>query len=438
MQDVPGHLFPKHEVVSPTSSEKSDSEGTASVKEPKKSVTFSADITGAPGKCASDSECMSVSSSSETATTCSAVSTLPIQPSSILKGSSSSTSTASATPGPVLLTSSTVTSAVSCAISTAVSVCPSLSTQETACLDSSTHLISSLSLPNTSEATSTSVTSTSTTECKSASSNSPKEELIAGEASEMKADPGIKEEPMDTTTETQCAKPTTSTANKPDKPPVIKIEDESKTSESKVILQASSVSGTLRADITKPLSIETKFSSSPCAASNESTDTASEIGSGFSSPGSLNTSSSQSSPQFSDSNTGANEGSEERHRRKRRSSHAFTPKDLLYLLKNVENEIELCESNLKEENEKRKKYKIDACRRTHNYDQFIMTFLSMLAEQGLLGELMEENMAIKKPGGTGAAGGNNSSAGSKIAKKAQFSVGAKKKKSAKIKKKGKR
>ena len=67
-----------------------------------------------------------------------------------------------------------------------------------------------------------------------------------------------------------------------------------------------------------------------------------------------------------------------------------------------------------------------------------MTFLSMLAEQGLLGELMEENMAIKKPGGTGAASGNNSSAGAKIPKKAQFNVADKKKKSAKIKKKGKR
>ena len=51
---------------------------------------------------------------------------------------------------------------------------------------------------------------------------------------------------------------------------------------------------------------------------------------------------------------------------------------------------------------------------------------------------MEENMAIKKPGGTGASGGANSSSGSKIPKKAQFNVADKKKKSAKIKKRGKR
>ena len=61
---------------------------------------------------------------------------------------------------------------------------------------------------------------------------------------------------------------------------------------------------TVTSDLTRPLSIETKFSVSPCAASSESTDTASEVGSGFSSPGSLNTSSCQSSPQFSDGTSG--------------------------------------------------------------------------------------------------------------------------------------
>lgn len=189
-------------------------------------------------------------------------------------------------------------------------------------------------------------------------------------------------------------------------------------------------------DLTRPLSIETKFSVSPCAASSESTDTASEVGSGFSSPGSLNTSSCQSSPQFSDGTSGTDTkldvGEVHHHhqqRRKRRSSQAFTPKDLLDLYKNVENEIELCETNLKEENEKRKKYKIDACRRTHNYDQFIVTFLSMLAEQGLLGDLMEENMTIKKPGA-------NTTSTPKMAKKTLLKVPEKKKK--KIKKKGKK
>ena len=79
-------------------------------------------------------------------------------------------------------------------------------------------------------------------------------------------------------------------------------------------------------------------------------------------------------------------------------------------------------------------FQIDACRRTHNYDQFIMTFLSMLAEQGFLGDLMEENIgvgnAVKKIGGTAASA-------PKIAKKALPKVAEKKKKT-KIKKKGKK
>lgn len=54
----------------------------------------------------------------------------------------------------------------------------------------------------------------------------------------------------------------------------------------------------------------------------------------------------------------------------------------------------------------------------------------MLAEQGLLGDLMEENMTIKKPGG-------NATAGPKIAKKALLKVSEKKKK-ARIKKRGKK
>ncbi|KOC66078.1 Ubiquitin carboxyl-terminal hydrolase calypso [Habropoda laboriosa] len=58
--------------------------------------------------------------------------------------------------------------------------------------------------------------------------------------------------------------------------------------------------------------------------------------------------------------------------------HTFAPKDLLALLKNLEHEISICETSLKDENDKRNKYKIDDCRRTHNYDEFICTFLSML------------------------------------------------------------
>ncbi|CAG5135492.1 unnamed protein product [Candidula unifasciata] len=245
------------------------------------------------------------------------------------------------------------------------------------------------------------------------SSESKSEVQIKEDLEKIDESSGVKQEQMDTT-EASCD---------PHMKLPVKVEN---CLESTSALPGSEGGGSNVADVTKPLSIETKFNTSPCAASSESTDTASEIGSVFSSPGSLNTSSCQSSPQFSDGNTTGGHP----HKRKRRSSHAFTPKDLLDLLKNVENEIAICENHLKEENEKRKKYKIDACRRTHNYDQFIMTFLKMLAEQGLLGDLMEENMAIKKPGGTAVAA-------PKIAKKSLLKVSEKKKK-ARIKKRGKK
>lgn len=80
--------------------------------------------------------------------------------------------------------------------------------------------------------------------------------------------------------------------------------------------------------------------------------------------------------------------------------HQFAPKDLLALLKTVEGEIKVCENNLKDEIEKRKKYKVDDCRRTHNYDQFICTFLSMLAEKGNLADIIEQQSLIKKRQGS--------------------------------------
>ena len=38
----------------------------------------------------------------------------------------------------------------------------------------------------------------------------------------------------------------------------------------------------------------------------------------------------------------------------------------------------------------------DDCRRVHNYDEFITTFLTMLAEQNLLGDLVQHGMGYKK------------------------------------------
>lgn len=52
--------------------------------------------------------------------------------------------------------------------------------------------------------------------------------------------------------------------------------------------------------------------------------------------------------------------------------------------------------NLREENEKRSKYKIDDCRRTHNYDQFICTFITMLAQKGILADLVQQHLGTQK------------------------------------------
>lgn len=171
-------------------------------------------------------------------------------------------------------------------------------------------------------------------------------------------------------------------------------------------------------DVTKPLTIETKFGG-PSGPSSESTDTASEGGSCFSSP---NTNSCQNSPQFSNGESNdlkkdtlpekkhegrSSDSSHHRHKRKFHSNQAFTPKDLLALLKNVESEIRLCEINLKDELEKRKKYRIDDCRRKHNYDEFICTFLSMLAKEGHLANLIDQQMSGKKRHASGNAGRPN-------------------------------
>lgn len=73
----------------------------------------------------------------------------------------------------------------------------------------------------------------------------------------------------------------------------------------------------------------------------------------------------------------------------------FTPRELLDLMKSVEDEIQQYEQKIQDEKEKRTKYKIDDCRRTHNYDPFLFTFLSMLAEQGKLNSLIEKHSQIK-------------------------------------------
>ncbi|GBP23249.1 Ubiquitin carboxyl-terminal hydrolase calypso [Eumeta japonica] len=66
----------------------------------------------------------------------------------------------------------------------------------------------------------------------------------------------------------------------------------------------------------------------------------------------------------------------------------FTPVELNALMSSIGSEIQGCQQALNDENDKRDMYKVDDCRRTHNYDEFICTFLSMLAERGALAELV--------------------------------------------------
>lgn len=77
-------------------------------------------------------------------------------------------------------------------------------------------------------------------------------------------------------------------------------------------------------------------------------------------------------------------------------SSVFAPKDLLALLNNLESEIKITEQHLSDENDKRNMFKIDDCRRTHNYDEFICTFLSLLAHDGALGELVSQHLICNR------------------------------------------
>lgn len=50
--------------------------------------------------------------------------------------------------------------------------------------------------------------------------------------------------------------------------------------------------------------------------------------------------------------------------------HTFAPKDLLALLKNLEHEISVCETSLKDENDKRNKYKVRTSHELRNICYF--------------------------------------------------------------------
>lgn len=89
-------------------------------------------------------------------------------------------------------------------------------------------------------------------------------------------------------------------------------------------------------------------------------------------------------------------------------ANAFTIRDMNSLLKNLEAEILVNEQSLNDENEKRNMFKVDDCRRTHNYDEFICTFLQMLAHQGALAELVSQSISRKSSGGSSNNRGGNS------------------------------
>uniref|UniRef100_A0A0L8HLR6 Ubiquitin carboxyl-terminal hydrolase n=1 Tax=Octopus bimaculoides TaxID=37653 RepID=A0A0L8HLR6_OCTBM len=189
-------------------------------------------------------------------------------------------------------------------------------------------------------------------------------------------------------------------------------------------------------DVTKPLKIETRFGGSSGPGS-ESTDTASDSGSVINSPNIVPVVSTLNSSLTSEGDTAAtpsrpadphqekavkdpagsvkeekmecdsqpskesssarpvkeesasrpnpvNPSSHPRSSTKQHTRQAFTPKDLYDLMKNVEKEITTCENNLKDEVDKRNKYK------------FICTFLSFLAQEGHLAELVEQHMLTSK------------------------------------------
>jgi len=79
--------------------------------------------------------------------------------------------------------------------------------------------------------------------------------------------------------------------------------------------------------------------------------------------------------------------------------HSFSPKDLLSILRSIETDIHCTENKMRDEVEKRKKYRVDDCRRVHNYDEFITSFLAMLTERNMLADLVEHSLG--KAGNSG-------------------------------------
>jgi len=74
----------------------------------------------------------------------------------------------------------------------------------------------------------------------------------------------------------------------------------------------------------------------------------------------------------------------------------FSPRDLLNLLRTCDREMHVTQRQYNDEIEKHRKYRVDDGRRVHNYDEFITTFLSMLAERNMLADLVEHSLGRKE------------------------------------------
>jgi len=64
--------------------------------------------------------------------------------------------------------------------------------------------------------------------------------------------------------------------------------------------------------------------------------------------------------------------------------------DAVGVLTKLSKKIDICKASIKEEVEKKRKYRIDDARRTHDYVPFISLFLAMLEERGILSPLLNE------------------------------------------------
>ena len=72
--------------------------------------------------------------------------------------------------------------------------------------------------------------------------------------------------------------------------------------------------------------------------------------------------------------------------------YSFSPKDLVSILRSIETDIFCTENKVRDEVEKKKKFRTDDNRRVHNYDEFITSFLAMLLEQNMLAELVQQSL----------------------------------------------